>query len=574
MCKRLRGRVAYINLESLAHGQDAMSEKHDAIRVQFETLHQGYVAELPNKILRARQIWDHLPEDCWDGAGWQDLHRHIHSLAGSGAIYGFPMISAAARALDIQLRVIVQDASAPPPGQRKQLAALLDLVTLAAREAQQTGAPPEHSDSWLAATPNPTIDPATTTPQTQNPIAQRPTGVETIPADWLQAAEQDHDVEADSNTRILVVDDDPQFRQLLLVWLKIRGFQVEVAASGEEALAHLESVDPPDLMFLDVLLPGITGLQALDLIRDQMDDMAIILTTAFGSEPVAINALQRGADDYLRKPFDTREFQAILQRTLDRLRLRRQNTALRVQLDEKHRQLEAELSRAARIQAELLPTQVPTLAGFELAARCIPAREVGGDFYDWQLVMPNVLNLTMGDVMGKGMPAALLMTTVRATMRAVARQTAPAATVHATAAALDADLSGAGSFVTLFHAQLDIDQRRLAYVDAGHGHVFIRRANGTALALTKRGLPLGIMSNQDYDEGSVELRPGDALVLYSDGLVEMWPLPEHHRDILADMLADTHSAQQMVERLVALPSLLGPLDDDLTVVVLYCQAPA
>jgi serine phosphatase RsbU (regulator of sigma subunit)/HPt (histidine-containing phosphotransfer) domain-containing protein len=556
-----------------------MPELHDAIRVQFETLHQSYIAELPRKILRAREIWDQISDDVWDDAAWHDLHRLIHSLAGSGAIYGFPMISAAARALDIQLKAIVQDARAPGQSQKKELTALLDLVALAAHAIPHGSAPLDLVDGSGAApeTPAAGIDQASApaiAPTFAPSSNQRQQHAETAPIGWLQAAEQDRDVEDAANIHILVVDDDPQFRQLLTLWLETRGHPVETAISGEEALARLESVAPPDLMFLDVLLPGINGLQVLDLMRDQVDDMAIILTTAFGSEPVAINALRRGADDYLSKPFDTREFQAIFQRTLDRLRLRRQNTALRAQLDQKHRQLEAELSRAARIQAELLPTRVPTLAGFELAARCIPAREVGGDFYDWQLVTPNLLNLTMGDVMGKGMPAALLMTTVRATMRAVARQTSPAATIHATAAAMEADLMQAGSFVTLFHAQLDIARRRLTYIDVGHGHVFIRRADGTAIALPKRGMPLGIMANQTYDEGTVDLQPGDALVLYSDGLVDMWPQPEHHGSILADMLTNTHGAQQMVDRLVALPALLGPLDDDLTVVVLYCSARA
>ena len=562
-----------------------MSEIHNAIRVQFETLHQSYIAELPRKILRAREIWDLISDDGWDDDAWHNLHRLIHSLAGSGAIYGFPMISAAARALDIQLKAIVQDARAPGKSQKKELAALLDLVALAAHAAQPGSAPLDLVDGPRAAaleTPATgfdqasaqAIDPTFAPSSNQHQIDQRQARVETAPSGWLQATEQDRDIEGASNIRILVVDDDPQFQQVLAMWLKIRGYQVATAISGEDVLAQFESDAPPDLMFLDVLLPGINGLQLLDLMRDQVDDMAIILTTAFGSEPVAINALRRGADDYLPKPFDMREFQAVLQRTLDRLRLRRQNTALRAQLDQKHRQLEAELSRAARIQAELLPAKVPLLAGFELAARCIPAREVGGDFYDWQLVTPNLLNLTMGDVMGKGMPAALLMTTVRATMRAVAHQTAPAATIHTTAAAMEADLMQAGSFVTLFHAQLDIARRRLTYIDVGHGHVFIRRADGTAIALLERGIPLGIMANQKYDEGIVELQPGDALVLYSDGLVDMWPQPEHHGSILADMLTNTHGAQQMVDRLVALPALLGPLDDDLTVVVLYCSARA
>ncbi|MEP7187828.1 MAG: response regulator, partial [Roseiflexaceae bacterium] len=458
-----------------------MPEIHDTIRVQFETLHQSYVAELPSKIARAREIWAQLADDGWDDDAWQALHRLIHGLAGSGAIYGFPMISAAARVLDIQLKVIVKDARAPSQRQKDELAALLDLVALAAHAAKNGCPPLDFFDESLAAAPQQpadSVDQSDSLPlvpsMNQPQLDQGQPEVETpSAAGWLQVAKQDHSVDETSNIRVLVVDDDPQFRQLLKIWLETRGYQVETVASGEEALAYLESAAPPDLTFMDVLLPGINGLQVLDLMRDQVCDLAVILTTAFGSEPVAINALRRGADDYLPKPFDVREFQAVLQRTVDRLRLRRQNTALRAQLDQKHQQLEAELSRAARIQAELLPTKVPMLAGFELAARCIPAREVGGDFYDWQLATPELFNLTLGDVMGKGMPAALLMTTVRATLRAVARPTSPAATIHATAAAIEADLIRAGSFVTLFHAQLDIARRRLDYIDAGHGHVFI-----------------------------------------------------------------------------------------------------
>ncbi|MEO7908241.1 MAG: SpoIIE family protein phosphatase [Roseiflexaceae bacterium] len=536
------------------------------------------MAELPNKISRAQEIWAQLSGDGWDDDGWQTLHRLVHGLAGSGTTYGFPMLSAAARALDIQLKAIVQEARPPGKRQKEELSALLDLVALAIQAAQNGRTVRDSLDESHAAPETPSVGdhhgvtPIIAPSMNQHQLGQVQPSVEMPSVGWLQAAEQDHSVEETSNIHVLVVDDDFQFRQLLTMWLETRGYQVATAASGEEALAQLESVARPDLMFLDVLLPGINGLQVLDLIRDEVGDMAVILTTAFGSEPVAINALRRGADDYLSKPFDTREFQAVLQRTVERLRLRRQNAVLRAQLDQKHRQLEAELSRAARIQAELLPTLMPALAGFELAARCMPAREVGGDFYDWQLATPNLFNLTLGDVMGKGMPAALMMTTVRATMRAVARPTSPAATIQATAEAMETDLMHAGSFVTLFHGQLDIARRRLNYIDAGHGHVFVRRADGTAMVLPARGMPLGILANQTYDEGTVELHPGDALVLYSDGLVDMWPQPEHHGSILADMLMNTHSAQQMVDRLFSLPSLLGTLDDDLTIVVLYCSA--
>jgi HPt (histidine-containing phosphotransfer) domain-containing protein len=130
-----------------------MSETHDAIRDQFETLHESYLAELPRRILRAREIWDRMSDDGWDSVAWHDLHRLIHGLAGSGAIYGFPMISAAARALDVQLRAIVQDTRAPGKSQKQELAALLDLIALAAHVAQHGGASLDLVDSSRAITP-------------------------------------------------------------------------------------------------------------------------------------------------------------------------------------------------------------------------------------------------------------------------------------------------------------------------------------------------------------------------------------------------------------------------------------
>src|SRR5262245_31410979 len=204
--------------------------------------------------------------------------------------------------------------------------------------------------------------------------------------------------------RVLVVDDDPGINRLVQARLTSRGFEVSSATNGEEALARIGEA-PPDLIFLDVAMPGIGGLEVLEQVRAQGLDLAIIMMTAFGSEEVAIEALRRGADDYLRKPFEPIEFQAVLDRTVGRLTLSRQNTELRRQLDEKREQLEAELARAGQVQVGLLPREAPVLAGYDLTARCVPARVVGGDFYDWLQPSPSTLTLTLGDVMGKGMSA-------------------------------------------------------------------------------------------------------------------------------------------------------------------------
>ena len=121
---------------------------------------------------------------------------------------------------------------------------------------------------------------------------------------------------------VLVIDDDPEIHRLLRARLEARGYLVTAAASGEQGLSLLRELRP-DLVFLDVAMSGMTGIDVLDFIRSQHLDVAVILT-AFSSEQVAIDALRHGADDYLRKPFDRGEFQAALDRTLARLLMSRQ----------------------------------------------------------------------------------------------------------------------------------------------------------------------------------------------------------------------------------------------------------
>lgn len=370
----------------------------------------------------------------------------------------------------------------------------------------------------------------------------------------------------DRSHHVLVVDDDEDMHRLLRSRLEARGHTVESADSGEQALMRLSEINP-DLIFLDLAMSGLTGLDVLDILRARGLDIAIILTTAFGSEQVAVEALRRGADDYLRKPFDRTEFQAVLDRTLRRLELSRQNALLQQQLDEKGRQLAAELARAAEVQSELLPRDTPKLPGFEIAARCLPAREVGGDFYDWQQ-LPGTLSLTVGDVMGKGMPAALLMATVRAVLRAVGSQHSPASAVQFAARALDRDLARSNAFVTLFHGQLDLASATFRYVDAGHGHVVFLRADGTTEDLKPWGLPLGVLSDEQYAEGTVEFGPGDVLVVYSDGLTDARP-ELRDKSAIAALLKSGDTASEIAQMLAdRATSAEGPLPDDLTIVAL------
>jgi PAS domain S-box-containing protein len=239
-------------------------------------------------------------------------------------------------------------------------------------------------------------------------------------------------------------------------------------------------------------------------------------------------------------------------------------------LDEQRRQLEAERARAAEVQADLLPRTAPALPGFELAGHCIPALQVGGDFFDWYTA-DGLVWLTLGDVMGKGMAAALLMATVRATLRAGTRDASPSAALGLAQAVLGEDLGHRDSYVTLFHAVFEPSTGRLDYVDAGHGHVVIRRADGRIERLARRSFPLGMPFATEFDEGHVVLGPDDALILYSDGLVDA--APGFDVTALADRLDGAESAEQMVRSLIELGAGSSTprsvtLADDLTVVVL------
>jgi serine phosphatase RsbU (regulator of sigma subunit) len=367
--------------------------------------------------------------------------------------------------------------------------------------------------------------------------------------------------------RVLVIDDDPEIHRLLRARLEARGYEVHVADSGEDGITRLREVSP-DLIFLDVAMSGMTGIDVLDFVRSQRVDVAVILTTAYSSEQVAIAALRHGADDYLRKPFDRGEFQATLDRTLARLTMSRQIKTLRRELEKKQLQLAQELARAAAVQSELLPVDQPPLAGYEIGARCLPASAVGGDFYDWQQLPMGTLSLTVGDVMGKGMSAALLMATVRAVIRAMVSHHGPADAVQHTAASLDSDLARSGSFVTLFHAQLNTATAELRYVDAGHGQAFVRRTDGSIESLVPFGLPIGVLSTEKYVEGRVSLAAGDLLAIYSDGLSEA--RPELFGDVhtVASQINPEETAGVTAQRLVELATSNGPLPDDLTVVVL------
>lgn len=315
-----------------------------------------------------------------------------------------------------------------------------------------------------------------------------------------------------------------------------------------------------DLVLLDLSLPDSFGLETFTRLRAQCPHIPVVILSGLGDEAIALEAVQMGAQDYLVKG----EFDDYLL-----LRAIRYAIARHRQVTAESVQMKAELARAGQIQADLLPDGAPTIPGFELVARCIPAKVVGGDFYDWYLPSADLLNLTLADVSGKGMPAALLMASIRATFRSAPVQSSPAQNVRFVASALESELERADSFVTLVHGQVQIEQRQLAYVDAGHGHGFFRRANGSIEPLNVSRTPIGAWYPQPYQACELTFNIGDALVLYSDGVIDARPELNLTPHMLAGYLAGSQNAEEMLNRIVALTHSDQAVDD-LTVLILRC----
>jgi serine phosphatase RsbU (regulator of sigma subunit) len=358
-------------------------------------------------------------------------------------------------------------------------------------------------------------------------------------------------------SQVLVVDDDPDINRLLQVRLRNVGFGVRSAPDGETALELIRQ-RVPDMILLDISMPGISGLEVLDRIREEKLDVAVVMTTAFGSESIAVDALRRGADDYLRKPFEPSEFRAVIDRTMSRLELSRMNAHLR-------RQLDAELLQASQIQQNLLPDSNPKVPGYDIAMCCKPAHVVGGDFYDWTLLTESRLAITLGDVMGKGMSAALLMATVRASLRPSIKLNDAAMAVNTISETLQEDLERTRSFVTMFVGYLDSRHHVLQFVDAGHGLAVVARADGSFGMLKGGDVPIGIFPDSLYQAHTTSLEPGDRLLLYSDGLQDS--IVDSSALSLVGLVKDAKTAMEAMNALVDQATKAGHWADDVTVIV-------
>jgi serine phosphatase RsbU (regulator of sigma subunit) len=267
-----------------------------------------------------------------------------------------------------------------------------------------------------------------------------------------------------------------------------------------------------------------------------------------------------------------RQFNCMAQQLVESIAQQKLLVEQNARIEERAR-IEQEMQTARYIQRSLLPKEVPALPGWQLAPFYQPAREVGGDFYDFLLLSEGQLGLVIGDVSGKGVPAALVMASTCTLLRAAAQGNPAPGEVLARVNDLLHSTIPASMFVTCFYGLLDPHSGCMRYANAGHDWPF-RRSEGGVVELKATGMPLGMLPGTRYDEYEETVEPGDSILFYSDGLVEahnaahaMFGLP-HLKELLGNHPGGTALIDDLRNELASFTGSNWEQEDDVTLVVL------
>ena len=316
---------------------------------------------------------------------------------------------------------------------------------------------------------------------------------------------------------ILIVDDTPANLRLLSKMLSEQGYQVRPVPDGPLALAAVRA-EPPDLILLDIMMPEMSGYEVCEHLKAdaQTRDIPIIFISALDATQDKIKAFTVGGVDYVTKPF---QFEEVLARVETHLALRE----LQKQLQDANEKMERELALAGEVQASFLPRELADIPGWQLAVMLKPSRETSGDFYDVNLLPNGRLEILVADVVDKGAGAALYMALSWTLLRTYAAEypTQPELVLNAVNRRILAD-THTDQFVTVFYGILDPVTGTLVYANAGHCPPYLISAQHgqDVQELVRTGVPLGILEDRTWEREVVQLAPGDALVLYTDGITE------------------------------------------------------
>jgi sigma-B regulation protein RsbU (phosphoserine phosphatase) len=386
---------------------------------------------------------------------------------------------------------------------------------------------------------------------------------------------------------VLVVDDNDDNRFTLSMRLETCGYSnIVTAENGREALEKMRS-GPVDLVLLDIMMPEMSGYEVLRHLKAnaELRDVPVIVISALDEIDSVIKCIELGAEDYLAKPFNPTLLRARVSASLEKKQLRDEVRASRDRLQH-------ELDAARTLQLGMLLRVFPAWSPnqpVQVYALMEPAREVGGDLYDCFYASKHAFCFLVGDVSGKGAPAAMFMARTLSLVRMAVEfsqnfsveDTAPARIAEAVNREL-CQHNPQRMFVTLILGFLDTRTGALAYLNAGHPPPHVLRATGAIERLDdKPEVPLGVRRNTNYQSRATTLQPGDAVFLHSDGVTEAMNISEElyttvrlDRDLRAARAGVPEEIVRAVWEHVDAFTGLAPQADDVTLLALRWHAAA
>ncbi|MBV8818146.1 MAG: SpoIIE family protein phosphatase [Acidobacteriaceae bacterium] len=319
-------------------------------------------------------------------------------------------------------------------------------------------------------------------------------------------AEQPSTFKAQESLRVLVGDDQADVLEALRLLLKGAGHQA-VTVDSPAALLRASDASRFDLILMDLnyardTTSGQEGLDLLSGLRAQGNTAPVVVMTAWGNIDLAVEAMRRGASDFVQKPWDNA-------RLLETIR------------KQSRKRSESDMDLARHVQQKLFPQRPVAMRTLESTGKCVPAREVGGDYYDYLALSPSRTAFVLADVSGKGIASALLMANLQASFRSQSdlAQHDPAQLLAAVNR-LFYDATPPEHYATLFYADYDESTRTLCYLNCGHPAAIVVREDRTVERLESTTTVLGLFPKWSAKQGRIELRRGDTLLLYSDGVSE------------------------------------------------------
>jgi sigma-B regulation protein RsbU (phosphoserine phosphatase) len=327
-----------------------------------------------------------------------------------------------------------------------------------------------------------------------------------------------------NGVKILVVDDEPDLepmiRQKFRRHIREKIYDFEFAYNGREALEKIADSPEIGIVLSDINMPEMDGLTLIAKLKELKNPaLKTVIVSAYGDMDNIRTAMNRGAYDFITKPVNFDDLEITINKTLGEI------LAIKGWLVE-HDQLisiQQDLNVSREIQQAILPKEFPPFPDqpmFDIYASMVAAKEVGGDFYDFFLIDKNRLGFVIGDVSGKGVSAALFMAVSRTLIRATALKGDSVSECMEYANNLLCKESVSSMFVTVFYGILNILTGEVDYVNAGHNPPFILSPSGISKVEMTDGLALGVIDDFNFKSKKIQLKKGDKLLLYTDGVVE------------------------------------------------------